>query len=126
MSEKRVLIMDDEAFLMEVMGSMLEIIGYDSDYASNGTQAIELYQQALTKKTPYAFIIMDLTIPGGMGAKETIKELRVIDPEVRAIVSSGYANDPIMTDYSNHGFAGVITKPFKLDDLKAVVEQVTR
>ena len=83
-----------------------------------------MYQQAREQGETFAAVIMDLTIPGGMGGKEAISQLLELDPQAKAIVSSGYSDDPIMSDYRASGFAGVIAKPYKITDLSAVLQQV--
>ena len=103
---------------------MLTVLGFEVSNASNGREAIELYKEALDGKEPFVAVIMDLTIPGGMGGAEAIKELLKIDPSVRAIVSSGYSNDAVMANYGKHGFLGVMEKPYNLKRLTAVMAQV--
>ena len=83
-----------------------------------------MYQEAREDGDPFDIVLMDLTIPGGMGGKEAIEELRLIAPDVRAIVSSGYANDPIMSNYAEYGFCGVVAKPWDIRDLGATITQV--
>jgi CheY-like chemotaxis protein len=80
-------------------------------------RAIDLYQEAKDAGTPFDAVIMDLTIPGGMGGNETLERLLAIDPNVRAILSSGYLNAPIMAEYKKYGFSGVVTKPYSINDL---------
>ncbi|MHB8843941.1 MAG: PAS domain S-box protein [Nitrospirota bacterium] len=113
----RVLVMDDDEMIRMVTGEVLLELGYEPEYACNGGEAIERYRQARESGRPFAIVIMDLTIVGGMGGKETIGKLREYDPGVKAIVSSGYANDPIMADFRDHGFSDVIVKPYKTVDL---------
>jgi DNA-binding NarL/FixJ family response regulator len=83
-----------------------------------------LYKQARQDDSPFDVVIMDLTIPGGMGGKEALSKLLEIDPSVKAIVSSGYANDPIMSNFEQYGFAGVVPKPYKIEDLSTVLEKL--
>lgn len=119
----RVLVMDDEVNIREVAGEMLEFIGFSAAYARDGEEAIALYRQAQEAGGPFAAVIMDLTIPGGMGGGEALQHLLQLDPQVRAIVSSGYSNDPILANYRSYGFSGIVTKPYKLTDLrKALVD----
>jgi two-component system, cell cycle sensor histidine kinase and response regulator CckA len=120
----RILIMDDEAMIREVIGDMLSHIGYEVEYASDGEEAIEKYIRARGSKRPFDIIVMDLTIPGGMGGKEAISKLMGIDPEVRAVVSSGYSNDLVMSEYRNHGFRGVISKPYSIEKLAEILNKV--
>lgn len=120
----RVLLMDDEEMVLEVVGDMLKYLGYEVAFARNGNEAIEFYKRAKAAGHPFDVVIMDLTIAGGMGGKEAIKKLIEIDPEVKAIVSSGYANDPIMVDFKKYGFSGVIAKPYKIKDLSKTLQKV--
>jgi len=113
----RILIMDDEAAVLKVASSMLEIMGYKCAVASNGSDAVSLYRQAKNAGRPFDAVILDLTVPGGMGGRETLQQLKEIDPDVRSIVSSGYANDPIMADSADYGFMGVVEKPYDMRQL---------
>ena len=91
---------------------------------SDGVEAIESYQRARARNEPFDLIIMDLTIPGGMGGKEAVVKLRMIDPAVRAVVASGYSNDPVLADYAHFGFQGVVSKPYTISDLGETVHAV--
>ena len=122
--EGRVLVMDDEDIIRELVREILTGLGYDVDVAVDGTEAIALYKKSLESDRRYSVVIMDLTVPGGMGGSEAIKALLEIDPGVKAIVSSGYSNDPIMADYAKHGFAAVISKPYKAVELGVLVHNV--
>jgi CheY-like chemotaxis protein len=124
MGQGKVLVMDDEEMVREVLGGMLSRLGYEVDFASDGSQTIEKFVKAKETIQPFAAVILDLTIPGGMGGKEAIKELLKIDPQVKAIVSSGYSDDPIMADFQKYGFAGVIAKPYKVAELGKVLNKV--
>ena len=119
-----ILIMDDEEVIRQVAGDMLEYIGFDVDFAEDGSEAIEKYKAAFESGRPYDVVIMDLTIPGGMGGKEAIKKLIEIDPSVKAIVSSGYSNDPLMSEFRKYGFAGVVLKPYQIAELNEQVSKV--
>jgi PAS domain S-box-containing protein len=120
----RVLVMDDDAGVRQVAGKILAHLGYEAEFAVDGSEAIDKYQVAQKSGRPFDLVIMDLTIPGGMGGKEALQALRRLDPHTRAIVSSGYADDPIMTHYQDYGFCGVIKKPYKVDTFSHVLHEV--
>ncbi|HEX3045640.1 MAG TPA: PAS domain-containing protein, partial [Bacillota bacterium] len=120
----KILLMDDEEAIVKAVGEMLEYYGYQVTPAGDGAQAIHLYQKALEAGVPFDAVIMDLTIPGGMGGQEAVTLLREIDPQIKAIVSSGYANDPIMADYERYGFSGVVSKPYKIDELNEILNRI--
>ena len=120
----KILVMDDEEFIRNTAGEMLATVGYTVGYADDGAEAIDLYIRARESGEPYDLIIMDLTIPGGMGGVEAIQKLLEIAPDAKAIVSSGYANGPIMADFKEYGFKGVIAKPYRADELCKVVQNV--
>lgn len=122
--EGKILIMDDEPSVRTTVCKMLGHLGYEVEIASNGDEAIALYEKAIKSGTPFDTVIMDLTIRGGMGGQETIQNLLRIDPQVKAIVSSGYFNDPIMSDYRKYGFYGVIPKPYEIEDLSVLLRSV--
>lgn len=123
---KKILFMDDQEIVRELAGKMLEKFGCDFEMAVHGEQAIEIYKKALESKEPFEVVILDLTIPGGMGGKKTIEELLKIDPEVKAIVVSGYSNDPVMAGYKKYGFKGVVAKPFKVDEFGKAIHEVLK
>ncbi len=120
----RILVMDDEESVRTSVRKMLVYMGYDVSLAENGEAALKTYKRAMEDERPFNAVIMDLTIKGGTGGKETIEELRRIDPGVVGIVSSGYFNDPIMADYKKYGFAGVIPKPYEMDDLGQLLQSL--
>ncbi|CAD7773330.1 MAG: Sensor histidine kinase RcsC [Candidatus Methanoperedenaceae archaeon GB37] len=120
----KILVMDDEELVRKVIGEMLVFLGYEVEFAKEGIEAIELYKKAKAQGQPFDVIIMDLTIPIGMGGKETINKLLEIDPTVKAIVSSGYSTDPVMTEFTKYGFKGFIIKPFKIKELGEVLYRV--
>lgn len=118
-----ILIMDDEKSVRDVAGEMLDFLGYKNSSAEHGKQAIMLYREALSKGKPFDAVLMDLTIPGGMGGQETMARLLEIDPQATGIASSGYANDPIMAHFTDYGFSAVIPKPYQMDELRITLAQ---
>ncbi len=122
--KKKVLLMDDEALINLATGKALADLGYDVEYATDGSEATEMYKSALKGGKPFDVVIMDLTIPGGMGGKETVEKLIEIDPEVKAIVSSGYSDDPVMSEFGDYGFKGVIAKPYEIKELAEAINKV--
>lgn len=122
----RILVMDDEEVVRDVASQMIAFLGYQVEQSRNGEETLAMYASAMEKGRPYDAVIMDLTIPGGMGGKETVEKLLAMDPGVRAIVSSGYANDPIMADFRLYGFSGVVPKPYSMQELADVLESVLK
>jgi PAS domain S-box-containing protein len=120
----KILVMDDEEFIRDVATQMLSKIGYEVSVAHDGDQAIEMYGQAQNSGEPFDIVIMDLTIPGGMGGKEAIRKLKKLDPNVKALVSSGYSNDPIMSNFRDYGFQGVVKKPYRIQDMSDALRAV--
>lgn len=122
----KVLLMDDQRSLRDMVGETLAYLGYEVNCVSEGGEAIELYKKAKEEGNGFDAVILDLTIPGGMGGKETIEELLKIDTEVKAIVSSGYSNDPIMSEYRQYGFSDVINKPFEITELSNILNKLMK
>jgi PAS domain S-box-containing protein len=122
--EGKILVMDDEEMIRDVASAVLAELGYEVSLAKDGAEAVTLYQKSKDLERPFAAVILDLTVPGGMGGEEALKRLRSIDPGVKAIVSSGYSNDQVMAAYKEYGFSAVIAKPYKLADMSAVLHQV--
>lgn len=120
----RVLVLDDQEGVLLLAQKLLQGMGYEVCTVTDGADAITLYEQALNSATPFDLVILDLTIPGGMGGASVIPELLRLNPEVRAIVSSGYSNDPVMASYADHGFCGVIPKPYTREQLSDLLEQI--
>lgn len=113
----KILVMDDEEMILTVAQFMLEALGYDIEVAKNGEQALEKYSAALASGRPFDAVILDLTVRGGLGGRETIEKLIEIDPEVRTIVSSGFSDDPILSNYKNYGFKATLSKPYRIEEL---------
>jgi len=121
----KILVMDDEETVLEVVSEMLLSLGYSVETALDGVEAIEKYQAANERDDAFSLVIIDLTIPGGMGGVETTKKLREIDEEVKVIVSSGYSNDPVMANYEDHGFDAKVAKPYDMKKLSTALAQIT-
>ncbi|MFH1563597.1 MAG: ATP-binding protein [Nitrospirota bacterium] len=124
--EGKILLMDDEEDILKITGNILQGLGYEIETTRDGAEAIKLYKNAKESRRPFDALIMDLTIPGGMGGKEAIHELKEIDPDVRAIVASGYSTDPILADPEKYGFCGVIVKPYGIEEVSKILHSVIR
>jgi CheY-like chemotaxis protein/two-component sensor histidine kinase len=120
----KILLMDDEDSVSRLVARMLKPCGYTVTTAPNAREAIALYRQARETGAPFDLVIMDLTIPGGPGGKEAIQDLLALDPHVRAIVSSGYACDPVMANPAAYGFKGTVAKPYTARALRQAVARV--
>jgi CheY-like chemotaxis protein len=120
--------MDDEAMIRKLAGELLTYLGYEVDFARDGREAVKRYKKAMDSDKPFDAVILDLTVKGGMGGTDAIRELVKIDPHVIGIVSSGYCNDPGIVDYDQYGFRGVVTKPYTMGELGEKLNQaiVTR
>ncbi|MEA2012031.1 MAG: PAS domain S-box protein [Verrucomicrobiota bacterium] len=119
-----ILVMDDEEMIAKLVKDILKSVGHSVTITHNGEEALKIYKEKMNSEKPFDAVILDLTIRGGMGGKETIKELLKINPEIKAIVSSGYADDPVLTNYPLYGFKSVIEKPYSLEELKKVITKV--
>ncbi len=122
LSTGRVLIMDDEEMVQGVVGAMLEELGYVTESVYNGEEALLKYREALTSGKTFAFVLLDLTIPGGMGGKETAQKLLELDPEARMIVYSGYSDNPVVARFGEYGFYNRLMKPFTIDALRRALQ----
>jgi signal transduction histidine kinase/ActR/RegA family two-component response regulator len=120
----RILVMDDEDIIREMLYKILSLAGYEVELTQDGAEAIGRYAEAKGAKRPFDAVIMDLTIPGGMGGKEAITRLLEIDPNARVIVSSGYATDPIMSGYKKYGFRAMLTKPYGATEIEKTLKRV--
>ena len=122
----RVLVMDDEKLIRDIVVQFLKVMGFEAAKAEDGREAMDMYREAKESGHAFNVVIMDLTIPGGMGGKETIKKLLAYDPAAIAIVSSGYSNDPIMSNCEAYGFKGVIKKPYRIEELSDALQDLLR
>ncbi len=120
----RILVMDDAEMIRDMLKESLELAGYEAETTIDGAETIERYVSAMEKGQPFVAVIMDLTIPGGMGGKEAVVKLLQIDPEARVIVSSGFSNDPIVSDYHDYGFKACINKPYSVGQLEKTLFDV--
>jgi PAS domain S-box-containing protein len=119
-----VLFMDDEQILWTLVEQMLKRIGCKADFAANANDALALFRKARESGVPYNAVLLDLTIPDGMGGKEVVKAMRSIDPAVKAVAVSGYSNDPVFAEFQQYGFVGALAKPFRLDEFTDRMSQV--
>lgn len=122
--EGKILVMDDEPSIRALVCQMLGFLGYEVHCASDGQEAIKQYAEAQKTLRPFSAVILDLTVPGRMGGKETLNRLKQLDPEVRAIVASGYSNEMNLSHYSAYGFLGAVSKPFHFSDLSQLLSQI--
>ncbi|MGC2062216.1 MAG: PAS domain S-box protein [Thermodesulfovibrionales bacterium] len=119
-----ILVMDDEEIVRDVAAEMLKEMGYEVEVTCNGTEALEAFTRARVSGMPFDVVMLDITVPGGLGGHQTIERMIEIDPHVRAIVSSGYSHDPIMSDYRKYGFKGVAAKPYRIKELGDTIAAV--
>jgi len=110
--------------MLECTKMLGQRIGYEVVGARNGEEAIQRYLEAYQQGEPFDLVILDLTIRGGMGGKETISILRKIDPSIKAVISSGYSQDPVMSQFTEHGFDGALAKPYTMTQLEEILHQV--
>jgi PAS domain S-box-containing protein len=118
----RVLVMDDDKSIIETLGEMLQLIGYEVVTCEDGQKALHLYRKAVMEGCPFKLVIMDLTIPGGMGGEMATKKLLQDHPEAKVIVASGYSDSSVMANYAGYGFRAAIAKPYTI----SVVSEVLR
>ncbi|MEW5802752.1 MAG: ATP-binding protein [bacterium] len=121
----KILFMDDQKSIRDTVGEILTYLGYKVEFAEDGFEAISLYKHAKESGQNFDAVILDLSVPEGMGGREAIQKLREIDPEVKAIVTSGYSHDPIMSEYKVYGFHDVVTKPYAIEEISRVLHRVT-
>lgn len=119
-----ILLLEDEAMISEIASEMLSHIGYEVVCAREGTQAIELYNERYHSGAPFSAVIMDLSIPHGMGGEQAVAEVLRIDPRAKVIVSSGYTYDPAMVDFQDYGFSGALGKPYTIPELDRILRDI--
>ncbi len=122
----KLLLMDDELLILTSLREFLERCGYQVAIAKDGAEAVIFYEQAKKAGAPFDLVMLDLTVPGGIGGKEAVRMILAIDPEAKVIASSGYSDDPVMLDYRNFGFSGVVSKPFKMEALSALIKSLLK
>lgn len=120
---KRILFMDDEVLISMTTESILSKAGFSVSLASDGAEAVEIFRRAVSEGNPFRLVILDLNIPGGMGGEEAVRELMKIRPDLKAIVTSGYLNDKVMSDCNRYGFIESLAKPFTSEELIEIVSK---
>jgi two-component system, cell cycle sensor histidine kinase and response regulator CckA len=120
----KLLFMDDDEAVRDVVVKILRHLGYEVEYAQEGSEAVDLYTSAAMEGSGFDLVITDLTVKDGMGGKELVEHLRRIDPHVKAVISSGYSDDPVLHDFREYGFIGVVAKPYKIEELCAVIASI--
>jgi len=126
MRRKRILVMDDEDLVRELLKEMLKNMGYEVVTASNGKEAVDIFKEEIELGRPIDAFILDLTVKGGMSGKESLKEILKIDPDVKAILSTGYLDDPAIKNYRELGFSGALLKPFKMKELNSLLKDLLK
>jgi len=122
--KSKILVMDDEELVRNFLHTMLCQMGHKVLLAKEGREAVRIYKESIDSDTPIDLVIMDLTIPGGMGGKEAVQKILAIDPEAKVIVSSGYSNDPVMANFKDYGFFSAIAKPYRLFEITKIINQL--
>jgi len=123
-TKQSILILEDDKAIQRILKKLLQHLHYETVFTENGEDTIQLYKEAFNNNHKFDLVILDLTIPGGLGGKEVIQDLRFFDPDIRAIVASGYSNDPIMANPSKYGFIDVLKKPFSLNQLREIITKI--
>jgi len=124
MGKGRILVIDDEDIIRHVAQRMLRKLEYECEVVNDGNSAIEVYAKAAQSQKPYDAVIIDLKLTGSLDGSQTFKKLEALNPQIKAIVSSGYTYDPVLLNYHMHGFKGVVTKPYRIDDLAATLTEI--
>jgi len=123
-SKGRVLVMDDEKMLFDMVEMILEDLGYQAVYANDGLSALKIYEEEMNRSNPIDLTIMDLTIPGGMGGEEAVREMLKLDVSAKVVVSSGYSNDSVMANFEDYGFKGSLSKPYRIEELNKLLNKI--
>ncbi len=123
-SRRRILFMDDDARVREIVAQMVDFLGYDVELVEKGEDAVEAYQKAKDAGKDFAAVFLDVTVQGGMGGELAMRRLLELDPSVKGVISSGYVDAPIMTDYNSYGFSGAIPKPYRIEDLRNLLSDI--
>ena len=123
-STKKILVMDDDEMVRYILSQMLTHLGYATRFASEGGEAVALFTAAMEDGEPFDAVILDLSVQSGMGGKDAVAALRAISPDIRALVSSGFSTDPVMSEYEAYGFCGVLEKPYHMVVLKRVLDEL--
>jgi CheY-like chemotaxis protein len=118
------MVMDDKAMIRDLAVRMLERLGYEACSTADGQEAIDVYAKGMETGMKFDAVILDLTVRGGIGGEDAIKTLKAIDPDVKAVVSSGHADDPIISNYRDFGFCGVIQKPYTMADMESQLRAI--
>ena len=126
MKSANILIMDDDEQVCAITRKMIQRFGFTASIVPDGKKAVSMVEKAIKNRTPFDLILMDLTIPGGMGGKDAIREILKIDPDTKAIVISGYSNDPVLSNYNDYGFKGMLCKPFTITELREILDKVLK
>ncbi len=122
----KILVMDDEAALRQLLKRMLNRFGCDVELASNGDEAVEAYRNAFKSDDPFDIVLVDLVVSEGMGGIETVEQIRKFDKNVKVIVASGHLSETMLDELKSEGFNGSLPKPFKMDELEAILTKVLK
>ena len=122
----KIFVMDDEEKVRNATGIVLNYLGYDVEYAKDGSEAVDLYRIAKEKKQPFTAVILNLTVPGGMGGKEAVQELLAMDPHVKAIISCGYADDPDILKLKEDGLCRSVDIPYDIEKMKEILDNLPK
>jgi CheY-like chemotaxis protein len=120
----KILVVDDEEMVLKIADKLLQHMDYEVTTTQSGEEAVWLYKHAMESGTPFNIVILDLSMDGGMDGTEVMKKLLAIDPDVKAIISSGYLHDPVIANYEDYGFTGILTKPYDPKELDEKLQNI--